>query len=388
MGFDMSFLETNLKRKMRENFEQKSAAGAIVRVMQGEKTCFEHAEGFADVNAQTPVTSGSIFRMYSNSKPVTMIALMQLYERGLIFPEDPLSEYFPAFADMPVAVEAPDGSVRYEKQQTPITLRHLYTMTSGVCYPGEDSAAARSMKAAIGKHYGESVTLDDVANIVATEGALHFQPGARWEYGFSHDLLGALIEKVSGMPFGEYLRKNVFEPLRMEDTGFWVPKAKSDRLITAYEVTNGEYCPYVAGDAFTPSFLRPPLYESGGGGLASTLDDYSRFSQMLLGGGEYRGERLLGRKTVEMMTTNQLNDEQLKDFGWAERGYGYGVGMRTSLRPWLLNGSVGEFGWDGMLGTWLAVDPCEGVSVVYLQNMFPYATTGMRLMPIIYAALE
>ena len=125
-----------------------------------------------------------------------------------------------------------------------------------------------------------------------------------------------------------------------------------------------------------------------GGGLVSTIDDYAHFCEMLLNGGTRRGQRILGRKTIEMMRTDQLTEAQRADFGWTERGYGYGLGMRTHLRPWTINGSAGEFGWDGMMGTWMAVDPAEEMYVVYMQNMMPYNNCGMRMMPILYAALD
>lgn len=386
-AFDMKLLERNLTRKLRANYDQKKCAGAILRVTQGDQVCYERAEGYADIEKRTPIDARTIFRIYSMSKPITMTALMQLYEQGLVYPEDELRAFFPPVADMPVAVEQPDGSVRYEKQRSPITVKQLYTMTSGISYPGDDDAGAKSMAAAFDKHEGRFLSLEDMVNAMAGECALSFHPGEKWKYGFSHDIVGALIEKVSGRPFGEYLRENVFEPLGMADTAFWVSQDKQARFATAYAVENGEYRSLAGEKDFTADYFDKPGFESGGGGLVSTMEDYARLCQMLLGGGEYRGARLLGRKTVEMMSSNQLSDEQMKTFGWRERGYGYGVGMRVNLKPWVLNGSVGEFGWDGMMGTWMLIDPAEGLTVVYLQNMFPYNTNGMRLTPIVYGAL-
>ena len=377
-GFNQSFLETNLERKLRDNFDQKKCAGAMIRVTRDGETCFEQSMGYADLESKKELRSDSIFRIYSMSKPITMTAIMQLYERGLVYPEDQVCDYFPAVKDMPVAVEHEDGTVTYEKQQSPVTVKQLYTMTSGVSYPGDDDAGARSILASVEKHGGEEMTLTERVNIVAAEGALSFQPGARWKYGFGHDVIGALVEKISGMKYGEYLRQNIFEPLHMTDTAFWVPQEKRDRFVTPYTVENGEYKSLKDDPEFNEQYQSEPCFESGGGGLVSTVDDYARFAQMLLGGGELE----------EMMATNQLTREQMKTFGWRDRGYGYGVGMRTHLRPWVINGSVGEFGWDGMMGTWMVVDPNEAMTVVYLQNMFPYNNNGMRLMPIVYAAME
>ena len=173
----------------------------------------------------------------------------------------------------------------------------------------------------------------------------------------------------------------------MRDAGFFVPEAKRGRFCNAYSFENGAYV-HRTENGFNEHYFSDAAFQSGGGGLVATVDVYVRFCMMLLDGGTWRGERILGRKTIEMMRTQQLNDAQQATFGWADRGYGYGIGMRTMLRPWRLNGSVGEFGWDGMMGTWLAVDPAEDMVVVYAQNMLPYNDNGMRLMPIIYGATE
>ncbi len=387
-GFNQEFLESNLKRKMRENFERKRAANACIRIMRDGECCFEYFDGCADLEKQTPLTSKSIYRMYSMSKPVTMTALMQLYERGLVYPEDTLDTFFPEFKDMKVAVEREDGTVDYVKQERPITIKHLYTMTSGISYPGDEDAGARAVASIYANHPNEDYDVITGTKWLAKEAALSFQPGAKWKYGFSHDVIGAVISKVSGMTLGEYMKRNIFDPLGMEDTGFYVPAEKHDRFVTAYDYEGGEYVSLADNPEFTQEYLAPNMFESGGGGLVSTLDDYSRFCEMLLGGGEYKGVRILGRKTVEMMSTNQINREQTKTFSWHDRGYGYGVGMRVHMRPWLINGTEGEFGWDGFMGTWMAVDPGEGMTVVYLQNMVPYNDNGMRLMPIIYSAMD
>lgn len=387
-GFNAELLTNGLKRKMRDNFERKRAANACIRVMRDGECCFEHFDGLADIATGKPLSSKSIYRLFSMSKPVTMTALMQLYERGLIYPEDTLESIFPEFKDMRVAVEHENGEVSYEKQASPITIKQLFTMTSGISYPGDEDAGARSVLAAMQKHENESVGTKETARLIASECSLSFQPGARWKYGFSHDIIGAVISEVSGMTLGEYMKRNIFDPLGMEDTGFYVPAEKHDRFVTAYDSENGEYESLADSAEFTHDYLSPHSFESGGGGLVSTLDDYSRFCQMLLGGGEFGGARILGRKTVEMMSINQLNREQMKTYSWRERGYGYGVGMRVHMKPWLINGSVGEFGWDGFMGTWMAVDPAEGLTVVYMQNMVPYNDDGLRLMPIIYAAME
>ncbi|MDD3334378.1 MAG: serine hydrolase [Eubacteriales bacterium] len=374
-----------LNQRLEKARQDKQTAGGILRIIRRGEVCYEHAVGYANVEAGTPITRKSIFRLYSMTKPVTMTALMQLYERGLISPEDPLTKFYPEVSHMPVAIEEADGSVRYEKQKRPPTIRELYTMTSGIPYGGDDSVAARKIRDAFDLA-PETANADELMHTLATEGALCFQPGEKWMYGFSHDILGAVIAKVTGMRLGEYMRKNIFEPLSMNDTGFFVPKEKHSRLVTAYEGKDGELRPMTEPE-YLDHFLQDAPFHSGGGGLTSTLDDYAKFCQMLLYGGEYQGERLLSAKTVQMMASNQLNDAQMASFGWRDRGYGYGVGMRTLLSKRMLNGSVGEFGWDGMMGCWMAVDPQEDMTLVYLQNAMPYATVGWSMMPIIYGGL-
>lgn len=378
----------DLKRKMKSNFDAGKVAGCSLLVCRkGEVTFLEH--GFANVERRDPVRRDTIFRLYSMTKPITMTAVMQLYERGLVYLEDPLYEFIPEFRDMPVGIAEPDGSVRYGKPRRPITIKHLLTMTSGLSYPGEGDAGERSLYQALEKmeESGEDAPTLEKARRVAKEACLSFHPGERWKYGLSHDIAAAVVEVVSGQRYGEYLKENIFAPLEMVDTAFFVSPEKHARFTRAHEWKGGAYTE-CEGVNFLKNYLSQPAYESGGGGLVSTIDDYAHFCEMLLNGGTRRGQRILGRKTIEMMRTDQLTEAQRADFGWTERGYGYGLGMRTHLRPWTINGSAGEFGWDGMMGTWMAVDPAEEMYVVYMQNMMPYNNCGMRLMPILYAALD
>lgn len=380
-----------LSSKLSAQYGDKRACGGILRVVRHGEAIFEDAAGYANIEKQLPITPESIFRIYSMTKTVTMTALMQLYERGLIYPEDRLTDFFPEFSAMPVAAYnaangRPDGGVALKKPSSPVTVRQLATMTSGFPYPGTNDFGELSFKLIDDEYAGGMDTLENMMTVFAKKGVLCFEPGTQWRYGLGHDVIGAIIERASGMTLDEYFRRYIFEPLNMIDTGFYVPKDKRERFVTAYHVEKGEYVPYTK--EFTDCFLTPPKYLSGGGGLVSTLEDMSRFCEMLLGFGEYKGERLLGRKTVELMATNQLSDEQMKTFVWRERGYGYGVGMRTLLHPWTYNAGVGEFGWDGMMGTWLSVDPKNDMYTLYMVNQFPYSDCGQRLMPIIYAGIE
>lgn len=376
----------SLTEKLERYHETKRLAGGITRVMHKGEICYEHAVGYADLAQKRPVTADSIFRIYSMTKPIMMTALMTLFEKGILCSEDNLADYFPEFADMRVAVEHANGTITLEKQTRPITLRELYTMTSGIPYPGEDSAGARIVMEAFQKH-SEDMSLPAQMKLLAEEGALCFQPAAKWMYGFSHDVLGAVIEKAADMPLADYMKKTIFDPLGMTDTGFFVPETKRDRFVQAYTVADGAWSRLTDAE-FNEQYYTAPLGPSGGGGLTSTLNDYSRFCEMLLRGGRSENARILGEKTVRFMATNQLSPAQTETYSWRERGYGYGIGMRTRLTPLQFSGSVGEFGWDGMMGTWMAIDPQEELTVVHMQNMLPYNTNGLRLMPIIYGGLE
>lgn len=384
-GFNPERL-ARLEARLNKYADDKKVAGCALLITRHGRAEFDARAGFADVEANKPITEDSIFRFYSMSKPITMTALMQLYERGEFSLLDPLYEYIPEFKDMPVAVEQPDGSIAYEKQKQPITIKNLVTMTSGISYPGDDDAGARSISKLYDKYDAMPATVD-AAKLVATEAALSFQPGEHWKYGFSHDVVGALIEVISGMRFGEYLKKHIFEPIGMTDTGFYVPELKRARLVTAYGNDESGALVRITDPDFYEGYYNEPAFESGGGGLAGTARDYSRFCQTLLNGGWSGDSQIIGRKTIKLITTNQLTETQTRDFDWRHKGFGYGVGMRTMLTNAATNGSAGEFGWDGMMGTWMAIDPMEDMTIVYMQNMMPYNDNGQRLMPLIYAAL-
>lgn len=386
-GFDMRQLN-HIGEKMQRNFETGKAAASAIRIARHGHEYYRHTVGYADVEAKAPIKADTIFRLYSMSKPITMTAFMQLYEKGLVYLEDPLYEYIPEFREMPVAVEHSDGTVTFEKQRTPITLKNLLTMTSGIAYPDQNDPGARAMLKAMEALDAQFPNADTLACVryAATHAALSFQPGTRWKYGFSHDVVGAVIEVVSGQRFGDYLRDHIFTPLQMPDTDFLVPSQKQLRFCNAYTYDGGQYTA-LKEDEFGARYLQGDPFQSGGGGLVSTIDDYAHFCQALVDGGTWGGERILGRKTIDMMRADQLTEQQRETYDWQTRGYGYGIGMRTHLRPMLINGTFGEFGWDGMMGTFMLVDPAEGLTVVYMQNMLPYNTNGMRLLPIVYGAM-
>ena len=339
----------------------------------------------------------SIYKIYSMTKPITTVAVMQLYEKGLIDLYDPVEKYLPGFAHMKVSTAK--GLV---DAKTSITIRQLMNMTSGLVYPGENSEPERVMaELQVDLHEravkGEPFSNLDICNELA-KAPLLFQPGEGWHYGISADIAAAVVEVVTGIPYGENSKKAIFDPLEMKDTGFYVQPDQMHRLAVMYSRMDEEGHLRRANEKelewlnlYAPD--RPPYIESGGGGLYSTMEDYRHFAQMLLNKGEYKGKQILGRKTVEFISKNQLNDLQMKwvDFDSIE-GYGYGNFMRVMMWPerGASNGSVGEYGWDGLPGTYFMIDPKEELMLVYMQQIQQGADLTLRrkMRQIVYGALE
>ncbi|MCR5297631.1 MAG: beta-lactamase family protein [Clostridiales bacterium] len=365
-------------------------AGCAVRILRNDEVLLEDGFGYADIENKVGIAPEStIFPIASMSKVITVAGIMQLYEQGRFKMWDPVSEYLPGFKNPKVAVEKPDGSCEIVDAKGEVTMRQLFTMTSGVPYGWADTAAGR-IRMEKEKEWEESGKdmpgAVEYANLVG-QLPLAFEPGEKWMYGFSIDVLGAVIEVLTGKSLGEYLKVNIFDPLGMEDTGFFVPEEKRGRLATLYHIHEN---------------LRPeekwypkctPQFESGGGGLSSTVRDYSRFAQMLLHGGTLDGVRVLGRKTVDLISTDHLTPQQRKGDSWdTQRGYGYGLGVRVMTNPELagINGSVGEWGWDGAFGNWFCVDPKENLTCVYLTTNLPgdHYRFIPKLMASMYASLD
>ena len=365
-------------------------AGCAVRILRNDEVLLEDGFGYADIENKVGIAPEStIFPIASMSKVITVAGIMQLYEQGRFKMWDPVSEYLPGFKNPKVAVEKPDGSCEIVDAKGEVTMRQLFTMTSGVPYGWADTAAGR-IRMEKEKEWEESGKdmpgAVEYANLVG-QLPLAFEPGEKWMYGFSIDVLGAVIEVLTGKSLGEYLKVNIFDPLGMEDTGFFVPEEKRSRLATLYHIHEN---------------LRPeekwypkctPQFESGGGGLSSTVRDYSRFAQMLLHGGTLDGVRVLGRKTVDLISTDHLTPQQRKGDSWdTQRGYGYGLGVRVMTNPELagINGSVGEWGWDGAFGNWFCVDPKENLTCVYLTTNLPgdHYRFIPKLMASMYASLD
>lgn len=339
----------------------------------------------------------SIYKVFSMTKPITTTAIMMLYERGLVDLFDPVSKYLEGYGHMQVATTK--GLVDAKE---PITLKHLLNMTSGLVYPGTESEPERIMEDLYRELHEKAVKGAGMSNldIINALGSvpLLFHPGEAWHYGISADVIGGVVEVVTGVAYGEFLKNEIFEPLEMEDTGFYVKEGEYHRLAQMYSrideqgrLREADEKAYAGLNMYAPT--KPPYIESAGGGLYSTLEDYSHFVQMLAAKGSYREKRILGRKTVEYISQSQLTDAQAKTIYFdSMEGYSYGNFMRIMTDPAKAgsNGSIGEYGWDGLPGTYFFVDPKEELTLVYMQQIEQGTDQALRrkMRQIIYAALD
>lgn len=370
--------------------------GWLVLVSRRGEIAHLSAYGWRDVASRAPVEPDTLFRIYSMSKPITSVAVMMLYEEGLLELTDPVSRHLPAFADMRVYEKGPATSPVTRPAAEPVRVWHLLTHTSGMVYGFQHVTVVDEIYRRAGFERGapHGMTLAEAVDRWA-ELPLLFEPGTQWNYSVATDVLGRLVEAVSGKPLDEFLRERIFDPLGMTDTGFWVDEARADRLASLYTVGPGRRA--MAMDT-RGSGLRPPSFLSGGGGLISTAGDYHRFTQMLLRGGELDGARLLGPRTVAHMTRNHLpGGADLEDFGrpvFAEvpySGVGFGLGfavVQDPVRHRTLS-SAGEFSWGGAASTTFWVDPAEELTVVFMTQLLPSDTHPIRsrLRQLVYQAL-
>lgn len=336
-------------------------AGMVAMVARYGKVVYSECFGTMDREAGRPVQPDTLFRIYSMSKPITSVALMMLYEEGRFQLSDPVSRFIPEFGQMQVLVEEANGTTKLVDQLKEATIRDLLTHMAGLTYGLFEGDSAVELL------YRQARLLDTnetLATWIArlTTLPLAFQPGAAWRYSVATDVLGYLVEVISGMRFDVFLEQRIFQPLGMVDTGFSVPEEQLHRFAAMYGPAQAGGLELIDAPA-TSKWAKPLRFLSGGGGLVSTATDYMRFSQMLLNGGELEDVRLLGFKTVELMTTNHLPDRFLPYHTGPQPayGYGFGLGFRVLLdvaESGIL-GSEGEFGWGGAAGTYFWVDPQE-----------------------------
>ena len=364
-------------------------AGAVALVARHGGVAYLETFGHRDLESRSPMHEDAIFRIASQTKALVSVGVMILQEQGLLLITDPVGKYLPEFRTTTVAEPREDGGYDVVDAERPITIRDLLTHMAGISY-GNGVARDRWGEAGIQGWYFAHRD-EPIGATVARMAALPFdaQPGERWIYGYSTDILGALVERVSGLALYDFLRTRIFEPLGMRDTHFYLSEAKSDRLAVVYsaKAEGGlERAPDPGGMVGQGAYLEGPRKSfSGGAGLLSTAIDYARFLQMLLNGGELDGVRVLTRKTVQLMTVDHLGELQLSD------GVGFGLGFSVveDLGARGLPGSIGEFGWDGAYHSTYWVDPQEQLVVVYLTQLIPATNLDDhgKLRTLVYQAL-
>ena len=346
-------------------------SGGVVLLARRGKVAYVDAFGLRDREANAPMREDTIFRIASQTKALVSVGVMMLQEEGRLLISDPVGKYLPEFKETTVAVPKQGGGYDVVKAKRSITIRDLLTHTSGVGYGGGVARDRWEAAKITGWYFADRD--EPVGATVARMAALPFeaQPGEKWVYGYSTDILGALIEKVSGRPLDEFLRARIIEPLGMKDTQFYLPESKADRLAVVYSATAAggiERAPDPGGMVGQGAYVKGPRKSfSGGAGLTSTANDYARFLSMLLNGGELEGKRILSRKSVELMTVDHLNGVAYQP----GQGFGLGFSVVKDLGAVGRPGSVGEFGWGGAYHSVYWVDPKEQLVVVYFTQLIP-----------------
>jgi len=387
--------------KFLESLQTKGIPGADLAVFIKGQEVYRYQTGFSNLDTHTPIAPDALYRMFSMTKVVTCVAAMRLYEEGLFLLGDPVYEYLPEFKDMEVRYVRENGGVFTAPAKNPIRIVDLFAMTSGLTYNPTPNLEELS-KATDGNY-----TLEEFSKAISKD-SLFFEPGKHWHYGFSHDVLGRLIEVLSGKTLGNYFNDNIFSPLGMTDTFFRVPKEKEYRLVSHYVYDEKSKTHTESASTLPIRFDLDFKYESPGGGLVSTVDDFAKFTNALYycfcnSGNDATNccvERsglcdyhLMSRHTVELMRTNHLDKVPLRECqNWNyQKGYGYGLGVRTLLDKSTegTNSGIGEFGWSGMLGTYMLIDPAADLTYVYAQQLTPSYEEFIapRLRNVIYGCL-
>ena len=368
-------------------------AGGSLLVIKDGGELYRKVYGEADKEKHVMMEEDTIFRLFSMSKPITAVAVMMLYERGMLDVRDAVCKYLPMFKDSMVQTE--QGPVPANRN---FTVWDCLNMTVGIPYPCEELESGRQMDRVVReliqrRETGETVDTMEWMRCIAKV-PMAFQPGEQWMYGLAADILGAVVEVVSGKRYGEFLKDELFGPLGMTDTGFYVPEEKLHRFATAYEWDEGRRELYLFQRSHLGEYYREDVaFESGGAGLVSTIGDYAKFAQMLLNKGKYGNVRILGRKTVELMEESHLTVKQSESCNWDSMlGYGYGCLMRHLKDKGAAgsNGSIGEYGWDGWTGNYVTINPEENMVILFFIQRCGYGFGDLtrRLRAVIYGSLD
>lgn len=363
---------SQMQQAIQKSIANHEIAGCNLMIIKEGEEIFYHEDGLSDRENNIPISRDSIFRLYSMSKPVTGLAAMILMERGVIDLYEPVSKFLPGFKNQVV-----DEAGALQPVLREVTIQDLLSMTSGLVYPGDSNLADRGTaelfmeadKRLLGKN---PMSTMEMMNALG-KCPLAFQPGKMWRYGTSADVLGAVIEGASGVSFGEFLDKEIFKPLGMKDTAFYVPDEKRNRLVKTYQNDGAGGLKLYTGNnlAIINAMDRKPAFESGGAGLVSTIDDYSRFTKMLMNEGQLDGVRIIRPGTYRYFINSTLTKEQQKGFDWPTfGGYNYGNLMRIMTHPDNAAGMTSpmEYGWDGWLGAYFTNCPKDDLTILFMTN--------------------
>ncbi|SFB97754.1 serine hydrolase domain-containing protein [Butyrivibrio sp. YAB3001] len=389
-----------IQESMDRAVKNKEVAGVNLLVIQDGKEVYYAQSGHSDISANRPMNRDTIVHLYSQSKPVTAAAAMLLMQDGIIDLNEPVGNFIDSFKDQ--SYVTPDGKISKLPWDKSVRIVDLLNMTSGLVYPGINTPAEctttmlfddaiqrlkypydkpacveeSELKDKHGHKKYQMSTMEFAEEIGKLP--LQFIPGSFFQYGTSADVLGAVIEKVSGMKFSEFLKERIFDPLEMKDTDFYVPEEKKSRFSQVYEVVNGEFKEFGGDHLIIRHDGNKNAFESGGAGLFSTLDDYSHFGQMLLNGGTYNGKEILTPETVRFMTCSAVMEGPQHAFdNWhGLEGHTYSNLMRILVSPEkaLIIGNKGEYGWDGWLGAYFMNDPASKTTLLMMTQMRDYGT--------------
>ena len=398
-GFSKVKLE-QISRHLNERYIQPGKiAGCQVMVSRHRVPAYFQSFGDRDRERNKPVTDDTIFRIYSMTKPITSVALMMLFEEGRFQLNDPVYRFLPGWRDQQVWVQGEGDTLETRPPASPMTMRHILSHTAGLTYGALLAADPHPVNAVyqrLGVQRGDGETIASFADKLA-QVPLRYDPGTRWLYSLATDVCGCLVETISGQKFEDFLQQRIFQPLGMDDTGFWVPEHKVERFAANYERAPDKSL-RLLDDPLNSKYLRAPSFPSGGAGLVSTTADYAKFCEMLRQQGTRDGVEILGSRTLSLMIKNHiaggadLSQTAMGSFSeTAYEGVGFGLGFASTLDE-VFSGTIGagDYYWGGAASTIFWVDPIEDLYVVFMTQLMPSATFNFRgqLKNIIYGAIN
>ncbi|MGN1412514.1 MAG: serine hydrolase domain-containing protein [Oscillospiraceae bacterium] len=377
--------------------QDKKFAGGTVCIIKNSQEVYRKHFGYSNLEKKIKPNDETIFRMYSMTKPITAVATLILIERGLLDYNDKVSQYLDGFKNPTILDWNTKKGIPTDKE---LQIRDLLTMTSGLVYPNDWSESGIQMA----KLFDENTKLIQQGGGMSTVefcnkmGSIPLvcEPNTAWIYGTSADVLGAIIEIVSGKSLGEFFQDEIFKPLGMVDTGFYIPEEKYSRLAECYyQKDDNPLHPFDFMNLCITDYKNPPKFESGGAGLVSTINDYQQFIKMLMNNGTLNGTRILGKKSIELMRTPYLNSEIMKkrdNIKDSNMGYNYGCLVRVLENKQIsgTNASIGEYGWDGWTGNYFFIDPQEDLSIMFFvqQCGLGFSDTARKIRAITYGSLD